>query len=189
MRLFLERSLRASNQTLPDDETGIAIRIAAHGACFTEHERRSRGIACYRLSLGVADHQTLATSAFSGRIPGVDPAGDDPLVPRFVFGVGEDPSLHPESAFAIAPVAIFALLWLEVVQVLKDQDGCPLLSGELDNTSADQVREVLICLSDLAPESRIVLFALRNDASLGAVPCNASEQVRAFSRLSLCLPR
>src|SRR6266550_1232328 len=95
MRLFLERSLRASNQTVPDDETGIAVRIAAHGACFTEHERRSRGIACYRLSLGVADHQTLATSAFSGRIPGVDPAGDDPLVPRFVFGVVEDASLQP----------------------------------------------------------------------------------------------
>ena len=91
--------------------------------------------------------------------------------------------------FAIAPVAIFALLWLEGAQVLKDQDAGPLLFGKLDNASADQVREVLICLSDLAPESRIVLFALRNDASLGAVPCNASEQVRAFSRLSLCLPR
>jgi hypothetical protein len=174
MRLFLEWSLSAGNQTLPDDQTGIAIRIAAHGACFTEHERRSRGIACYRLSLGVADHQTLATSAFSGRIPGIDPAGDDPLVPRFVFGVGEDASLHPESAFAIAPVAIFALLWLEGAQVLKDQDGGPLLFGKQDNASADQVREVLICLSDLAPESRIVLFALRNNASLGAVPCNAS---------------
>src|SRR5438876_6256367 len=107
MRLFLERSLRASNQTLPDDETGIAIRIAAHGACFTEHERRSRGIACYRLSRSVADHQALATSACSGRIPGVDPAGDDRVVPGFVFSVVEDASLHPESAFAIAPLAIF----------------------------------------------------------------------------------
>ena len=88
----------------------------------------------------------------SARIPGVDPAGDDPLVPRFVFGVGEDPSLHPESAFAISPVTICALLWLEVAQVLKDQDAGPPLSGELDKARSPGARGAHLRVGSCARE-------------------------------------
>ena len=64
--------------------------------------------------LGIADQQGMAASAFSTRIPGIDPGRDDPFVPGFVLGVLEDASLHPERPFAIAPTTVLAFLWLEL---------------------------------------------------------------------------
>ena len=175
MRLFLERFLAADNEPLPNDETGISIGISAHLTLLTEAKRCARGKAYDGLPLGIANDQAMAASAFSGRIARVHPAGNHPQVPCLVFGEVEDPPLHPEGTLAIPPVAILAFCRLEVPQVLEDQNTGPLLAGELDNTSAHQMGNMLICVSDLAPEVDIVLFILGNDASLGSVTCNPSE--------------
>src|SRR6266568_2608306 len=111
----------------------------------------------------------------SGRIARVHPAGNHPQVPCLVFGEVEDPALHPEGTLALPPVAILTFCRLEVPQVLEDQHTGPLLAGELDDASAHQVGNMLICVSDLAPEVGIVLFILGNDASLRSVTCNPSE--------------
>jgi hypothetical protein len=50
--------------------------------------------------------------------------------------------------------------------VLEDEDGSPLLTGELDNTRTHQMGYLLIHVADLAPEVGIVLFVLCDDASL-----------------------
>ena len=73
--------------------------------------------------------------------------------------------------------------------MLEDQDTRSLILGELDNASAHQMGNLLICVSDLAPEVGIVLFIFGNDASLRSVTCNPSQVFRAFSPLSLCLLR
>ena len=57
--------------------------------------------------------------------------------------------------------------------MLKHQDGRPVVVSKLDNASTHQVRERLIDVLDLAPQSDIVLFALGDDASLASVVCNA----------------
>ncbi len=61
----------------------------------------------------------MAASTFAAGISGVDSARDDPLIPRLVFRVREDASLHPKGSFAIASVAILAFGWLEVPQVVS----------------------------------------------------------------------
>ena len=104
--------------------------------------------------------------AFSGRVARVDPAGDDPSVPRFIFGEVEDPPLHPEGSLRVPPAAILALFRLEGSQVFKHENSRPLLSGKLHNASAHQMGNVLIGVADLAPEVGIVLFVLGNDACL-----------------------
>ena len=181
--------MKAGNEPLPDDETGIAIGVALHGAVFTEHEGCAWGIAFQRLARIVANDGVVAAVAFPACIPGGDPTGDDLLVPRLIFGIGEDASLHPESPFAIPASAILALFGLEVAQMLKDENGCPLLLGKLDYAGAHQVGNLLVHLLDLAPEGGIVLFACSDDARLDSVACNASKLVRAFSRISLCHAR
>src|SRR5947209_1728850 len=72
-------------------------------------------------------------------------------------------------------MAILPFFRLEVPQVLEDQDTRPLLLGELDNASAHQMGNVLICIADVAPEGGIVLFVFGNDASLGSLACNPSQ--------------
>ena len=166
--------MRAGNQPLSNDETGIAIRVALHGAVFTEHEGRASCIAFHWLARMVANDEAVAAMTLLARIARVDPTGDDLLVPRLIFGIGEDASLHPESPFAIAASAILALFRFEVAQMLKDENGCPLLLGKLDNAGAHQVGNLLVHLLDLAPEVGIVLFAFSDDARLGSVACNAS---------------
>src|SRR2546423_4350501 len=104
----------------------------------------------------------MTAMAFSGCVSRVDAAGENLLVPRLVFGVLEDPPLHPECSLGISLATILPLLRLEISQVLKHQDGAVLLCCELDNTSAHQMRDLLIYLSDLPPEVGIVLFVLCN---------------------------
>ena len=103
-RLFLAWFLRAGNQPLSDDETGIAIGVALHGAVFTEHEGCAWGIALHWLARIVANDEAVAAMALPARIARVDPTGDDLRVPRLIFGIGEDTPFHPESPFAIPPV-------------------------------------------------------------------------------------
>src|SRR2546426_11092354 len=62
MRLFLEGFLRAANQTLPNDQTGISICIAAQLALRTEAERRAGRIAFHGLTLGIANDDSMAAS-------------------------------------------------------------------------------------------------------------------------------
>src|SRR6266567_2427021 len=95
-----------------------------------------------------------------------DPTGDNPLVPRLIFGVGEDPALHPEGPFRISPPTIRALFRLEVPQVLEDEYRSFLLRGELHNASAHEMSDLGVYGADLAPEVGIVLFVLCDDASL-----------------------
>jgi hypothetical protein len=105
-RLFLV----ARDEPLPDDKARISIRIPLHATFWTQNQGSARRIALDRLALGIADEGSMTTSTFSTRIPGIGATGDDPLLPRFVFGVGEDTSLHPEGPFAIPPAAILAFL-------------------------------------------------------------------------------
>ena len=116
----------------------------------------------------------MATSAFSTRISWIDSARENAFGIRFVFGVLEDPSLHPESPFAIASVTILPSGRFEIAQVLKYQDARLVLFGKLDNTSTHQMRDMLIDLVDLPPELDVVLFAFHDDARLASVACNPS---------------
>src|SRR5258708_24502831 len=116
MRLFLGRVLRAGDEPLTDDKTSIAIRVPSHGTLRTEHERCAWGVAFDRVPLGIADERAMAAMTLSGRVARVDPARNDLLVPRLIFGILEDAPLHPVGSFAVPPVAILPLLRLEVAQ-------------------------------------------------------------------------
>src|SRR5713101_2786815 len=138
MRFFLERSLIAGDEPLTDDQTGITICVPLHPAVRAAYQGCARGIAFCSLPSIVANHETMTAVTFPARIGRVDSAGNDPDVPRLVFGVIEDTSLHPVGAFAVSPATILALLRLEVAQVLKDEDARLMSLGELDNTGAHQ---------------------------------------------------
>ena len=103
MRLFLGRFYVALNEAASDHETGIAICVAAHLALWAEAERRAWGVAAHGLSFGITHDEAMTAMAFSGRVARVDPAGDDPAVPCFIFGEVEDPPLHPESSLRVPP--------------------------------------------------------------------------------------
>ena len=64
--------------------------------------------------MGVADDEGMTASAFATGVSGIDTTGEDALVPGLVLGVIENASFHPESAFAVAPTAILALLRFEL---------------------------------------------------------------------------
>src|SRR5260221_808559 len=87
-RLFFGGFCVALNQALTDDQTGIAIGMAAHLARLAEHQRCTGSIAFHGLSCVVANDRGMTAMAFSGRVVRVDPAGDDSSVPRFIFGEG-----------------------------------------------------------------------------------------------------
>ena len=186
-RLFFEWFCVARQEALSDDETGITICISLHPTRLAEREWHPRGVAAHRLPLCIPHDQGMTTVAFSGRVARIDAAGDDPQVPRLIFGIIEDPSLHPELSFAVAPVAIFPLRGLEVAQVLEHQETCPLRLGKLDNTSAHQMRGLLIHMADLAPEVGIVLLVRGHDACLAAVDCDSSKRTLPKAR-SLSAP-
>ncbi len=114
----------------------------------------------------------MATSAFSTRIAWIDSARENAFVIRFVFGVLEDTSFHPEGSFAIASVTILPSGRFEIAQVLKHQDARLVLSGKLDNTSTHSMRDLLIDMVDLPPEVNVVLFAFHYDACLASVARN-----------------
>jgi len=75
-RLSPEWVVIAFNQTLTDDQTGIAIGISLHATLRTEDQRDTRGIALRRLPLFVASHQAMATSTLSAGVSWVDPTAE-----------------------------------------------------------------------------------------------------------------
>lgn len=174
-RLFLSDFLSACDEALTDHQTGVAIGIPAHVACLAQHKRRARGIPLGGLPVLVADHEPMTLGTFSTGVAGIDATSDDRLRPCLVFGVPEDASLHPESAFAIATAAISALLWLETAQMFKRQDGGPMRAGKLDNAGADLMGQILVSLLDLAPEGDIVLLSCGKDTGFAAISCNPSQ--------------
>jgi hypothetical protein len=121
----------------------------------------------------------MAPGTFATGVSGIDTGRDDSLVPRLVFGVGENASLHPEGSLAIATAAILAFLWLELAQVLKNENGRSMLLGKLDNASAHLMRQVLIGMPDLVPDGLVILFPLGNDARLGTLACKERADPRA----------
>jgi hypothetical protein len=121
----------------------------------------------------------MATSTFSTGVSGIDARRDDPALPRLVLGVGEDTSRDRESAFAVASTTILAFLWLELAQVLKNENGRSMLLVKLDNASAHLMRQVLIGMPDLVPDGLVILFPLGNDARLGTLACKERADPRA----------
>src|SRR6266568_3186782 len=115
------------------------------------------------ISIGISAHLTLLTEAkrcaraiaFDGLPLGI---ANDQAMAASAFS-GRIARVHPAGNHP---------------QVLEDQNTGPLPAGELDNASAHQMGNMLICVSDLAPEVGIVRFILGNDASLRSVPCNPS---------------
>ena len=59
--------------------------------------------------------------------------------------------------------------------MLKDEYGCFVLLGKLDNASTHQMGYLLICVADLVPQICIILFVFGDDASLASVACDPSE--------------
>src|SRR6266567_1762304 len=122
----------------------------------------------------IAHDQTLAAVTLSGCIARIDAGGDNPLVPRLIAGIPENAAFHPVSAFGVATTRVPALFGHKIAQVLENEDACSMRGGEPDNASTDQVRKIVVAVSDLAPESGIVLLVFRQDASLRSVACNTS---------------
>ncbi len=114
----------------------------------------------------------MAMSTLSASVSWIDPTSDNALVICFVFGVLEEASLHPISPFAIASVAVLALDWLEITQMLKHQYSCLILLGKLNNTSTHEMGYLLVYVADFVPEVDIVLLTLCDNASLASVACD-----------------
>jgi len=190
MRLFFEAFCIALKQALTDAQAGVSVGMIAHLALWTVDQGSAGGIAFHGLALVVANDLGMTAMAFSARIARVDPTGDDAVfIPGLVFAIAKDPPFHPVGAFRIAPAAILALLRSQGAQVLKDEDAGLMGLRELDNASADQVREVFVNVPDFGPEGGIVLFVFRQDTCLRAVACNAPKQLLPKSPLSLDLLR
>jgi hypothetical protein len=149
--------------------------MAAQVALGAEHERRTGGIALFRLTLSIAHNGGMAARALPACVAWTHAAGDDPLMPRLVFGVPEDAPFHPEGPLAVATAAIPAFLWPKLREVFKHQDGRSLLFRESDNAAGNQVGKFLITGSDLAPESDVILLPLGDETGALAVACDASQ--------------
>src|SRR5450759_2995053 len=173
-RLSLEWVVIAFHQTLTDDQTGIVIGIALRATLLAEDQWSAGGISFCWLACLIPGDKRMTASTFSARIPRVDSRCDDPLIPCLVFGIREDASLHPVCPLAIASMAVLALLWLEIAQVLKDQDRRPMLFGKLHNARTHQMRDGLVHVGDLAPEVCIVLFTFCYPARLAPVASDPS---------------
>ncbi len=182
MRLFFERFLIALKQALSDPETGISVGRIAHLALWAQDKRGSYGVPLLRLASMVAHDQAMTAVTFPTGVARIHTGGDDLLLPRLIPGVAENAALHPIGAFGIAPARILALFGLEIAQMLEDENARCVLGCELDNTSAHQMRHVLISVSDLTPEGGVVLFVFRHHASLRSVACNTSKRTLPKAR-------
>lgn len=150
----------ASHESLTNLEAGVAVSMPTHLAVWTDDQRCTHVISLFWLPLRIANDLRTTTSAFPAGILRIDPTGDDPrLVPCLVFGVAEDATLHPEGSFLIASAAVATFFRFEMAEMFKHQNGGSLLSGELDDTMADLVRNILVTVRDFLPEVRIILLA------------------------------
>src|SRR2546423_13733880 len=100
-----------------------------------EHERRTRSVAFCWVSLSIASNQVSAARALTTRIARADATGQDALLPRLVFGIAVDASLHPIRALFVPSLAVLAFGGLEVSQVLKHQDRRALLLRTIDKAT------------------------------------------------------
>src|SRR6266699_3155094 len=144
MRLFFERFLIALKQALSDPETGISVGMIAHLALWAQDKRGSSGVPLLRLASMVAHDQAMTAVTFPTGVARIHTGGDDLLLPRLIPGVAENAALHPIGAFGLAPARILALFGLEIAQMLEDENARCVLGCELDNTSAHQMRHMLI---------------------------------------------
>jgi hypothetical protein len=110
----------AHHETLTDHQTSVPVSIPLHTALRTQNQWRTWSIALCGLSLRIASDEAMTTRTFAARVTGIDSAGDDPRIPRLVFGIRENASLHPIRPLRIAAMAILALLWFQVAQMLKN---------------------------------------------------------------------
>lgn len=117
----------------------------------------------------------MAARALPAGVPRIDAAANHALLPGLILGIAEDTPLHPERPFAIATAAVPAFLWLQFPQVLKHQDASVLLVRELDNAAGYQVSKGLVTISDLMPESGVILLALCDETSTLAIARDASQ--------------
>ena len=149
--------------------------MAAQAALGAEHERHSGGIALFGLTLSITHNASTAARALPACVARTHAAGDDPLMPRLVFGVPEDAPFHPESPLAIAPAAIPAFLWSKLREVFKHQDGRSLLLREIDNAARNQVGKCLITGAGTAPRATLSCSPSAMRTGAVAVACDASQ--------------
>ena len=61
--------------------------------------------------------------------------------------------------------------------MFKDENAHLMLRRKLDNTSAHQVGNVFIHLTNLVPEVHVILLVFCENASFASIACNLSQQV------------
>ena len=77
-------------QAFPNDDAGISIGVAVHLTLWAIDKGSTRGISFCRFLSSITGNQSTTTGTRTTGIPGGDAAGEDVLVPRFVFAVLED---------------------------------------------------------------------------------------------------
>src|SRR5258708_12435862 len=127
--------------------------MALDATLMTQNQRSTLSIPLCRLPLLIACHQAVTTSTFPAGVAWIDPAGDDALVPCLIFGVLEDAPLHPEGSLAVSPTAILASLGFEVAELLKHQDGRPMVMSKLDNATTHPQLDRLTAVLAPVPSS------------------------------------
>src|SRR3989442_14008917 len=60
--------------------------------------------------------------------------------------------------------------------MFKDENARLMLRRKVDNTSAHQVGNVFIRLTNLVPEVHVILLVFCEHASFASIACNASQQ-------------
>ncbi len=89
LRLFLRGSLLIpSKQAFPNDDARVSIGISTHEALWAKDKGCTRGVSLGWFSCIVTSNQSTTAGTLPACIPGGDTAGEDFLVPRFVFTVG-----------------------------------------------------------------------------------------------------
>src|SRR5260370_12318437 len=124
----------------------------------------------------VAHAQAMAAVSLSGCVGRIHTAGDDLVLPCLILGVLENAAFYPVGALGVTTARVLTIFGLEIAQVLKDENACTVLFGELDNASAHQVGKIVVAMADLTPEVGIVLLVFGNDASLRSVACYPPKQ-------------
>ncbi len=164
-----------ADEALPDDDARISVGMVSHPTIGARHQWSTGRVSfCWMVSR-ITGNRRMTLGALSTRIPGADPARDDPSgIPGFVFRVGKDPSFEPIHAFAICSSAVSALLRLEIAQVFKHENPSMVRLRKRHDAMTDQMRGLFIEAAHFGPQSHIVLLAFREDAGLASVACNLS---------------
>ncbi len=92
----------------------------------------------------------------------------------FIPGIPENAPFHPERPLLIASSVVLPLGRFEVAEMLKNEYGCLMLLGKLDNAVTHQMRYLLIHMPDVVPEMHIVLLVLCKNTGLVTVACDTA---------------